>query len=163
MRIIKMTRGYVTEVDDEDYDWLSVYAWSAASRDFRARTGWLNESGRLETRYMSRMIWENHYGDIPEGMVIDHEDQRVRNNQKENLRLLTKSQNGFNCKRYKSNNRYRGVQPNRKKWRASIHVDSILYHIGIFDTEKKAAQAYDKRCLEIRGEYAKLNFPEKKH
>lgn len=49
-----------------------------------------------------RIIWELNYGEIPEGMVIDHLDGNSLNNNLNNLRLVTKSKNRRNTKKYKN-------------------------------------------------------------
>jgi hypothetical protein len=48
----------------------------------------------------------------------------------------------------------------KNKWRAQIGGTDPL-SIGFFATEIEAAKAYDKICLERRGEFAVLNFPKK--
>ena len=45
---------------------------------------------------LHRAVWEYHNGKIPEGMVIDHIDRNTNNNQIENLRCVTWSENAFN-------------------------------------------------------------------
>ena len=51
------------------------------------------------------------------------------------------------------------ITNNFKKWRASIRIDGRAFFIGNFNTEIEAAKAYDKKCLELRKDFARLNFP----
>jgi hypothetical protein len=61
--------------------------------------------------------------------------------------------------------KYVGVSPNKrsakKPWRATISHKNKQYHLGSFETEKKAAVAYDEKAIELYGETARLNFPKK--
>ena len=50
-----------------------------------------------------RVVWELVNGPIPEGMCIDHIDGNVGRNTIENLRLVTKSDNSKNKRKYSSN------------------------------------------------------------
>jgi hypothetical protein len=36
--------------------------------------------------------------------------------------------------------------------------DGIRYHLGYFEIEEKAARAYDRKALELFGEFARTNF-----
>jgi len=57
--------------------------------------------------------------------------------------------------------KYRGVcwLKQRKAWRARIEVHGKREHLGYFDSEERAAEAYDKRALRLNGLSARLNFP----
>ena len=49
----------------------------------------------------------------------------------------------------------------KKKWKASIAFRNKEYRLGYFYTEEDAAHAYDRKAIELYGENAKLNFPNK--
>ena len=46
-----------------------------------------------------------------------------------------------------------------KYWVAKIVNNKQQIHIGTFNTDIEAAKAYDKKAIELHGEFAKLNFP----
>ena len=57
---------------------------------------------------------------------------------------------------------FRGVHfhKHNKRWRAQIGYNYKLITIGYYDTPEEAARAYDAKAKELRGEFARLNFPE---
>jgi hypothetical protein len=62
----------------------------------------------------------------------------------------------------KKSSKYRGVcldntKSVKGKWRANIKHKGVKIHIGLFDTEKEAAEAYNKKAIELLGDAAKLN------
>jgi hypothetical protein len=69
---------------------------------------------------------------------IDHADGDKLNNKIENLRIVTNQQNNFNRKRA------RGYYWNKKvkKWKAEIQLDGKKKHLGLFENEQEAHQAY---------------------
>jgi len=70
--------------------------------------------------------------------VVDHRDGNPSNNQIENLRITTGQGNQWNQVRAK------GYSWNKKakKWQAKIRVNGKLIHLGHFNTEEEAHQAY---------------------
>lgn len=60
----------------------------------------------------------------------------------------------------KRSNRFIGVIPRKRAFRAKIARLRKVMHIGSFVSEEEAAKAYDIKALEIYGETARLNFPE---
>jgi hypothetical protein len=96
----------------------------------------------------------------PAGMIVDHRDGDGLNNQRENLRLCTHSQNMQN-RRLQRNNRsgYKGVYWIKAQgvWAARITVNRVPINLGRFDTAEQAARAYDEAALKYHGEFARLN------
>ena len=98
--------------------------------------------------------------DTPKILGTDHIDGNPLNNQKSNLRNATKSQNGMNRKSNRnSSSKYKGISWNKqnKKWRGEIQKNKKRYGLGYFKSEIEAARAYNKKALELFGEYARLN------
>ena len=58
---------------------------------------------------------------------------------------------------------YRGVYKNGKNFRAMIRIDGKNNHIGIYDTAKEAAIAYDRAVLKANKSTTLLNFPDMVH
>lgn len=55
------------------------------------------------TYRVHRIIWEMHYGEIPDGMFIDHIDGNTLNNKLSNLRLVDAALSARNRGVYKNN------------------------------------------------------------
>ena len=93
---------------------------------------------------------------------VDHLDGDGLNNQRSNLRVCTDSQNGANRGKQKNNKSgYKGVHWNKKtkKWAAQIQYHKKVLNLGYYSDIIEAAKAYDKKALELFGEFARLNFP----
>lgn len=51
------------------------------------------------------------------------------------------------------------IKNRKKRWCARIKYEKKYVFIGNFENEEDAARSYDKKALELYGEYAKLNLP----
>lgn len=103
-----------------------------------------------------RIIYILFNGNIPEGLLIDHKDRNPSNNKIDNLRLATKSSNNTNQVRV-SNSKYRGVSVAGKKFQQNIRYKGNRYYLGVFATPEQAAMQYNKKAIELQGEFAVLN------
>jgi hypothetical protein len=94
MKTIPLTRGLVSIVDDDDYEMLIRYKWYAKIKKngkyiYAARARWENKT--RQTTLMHRVILNP-----PPRMEIDHIDGNGLNNQRSNIRIVTRRQNGQN-------------------------------------------------------------------
>jgi len=98
MREIKLTKGLVTQVDDEDYDFLNQWKWHAhKGHSKRSITKKYYAARRISFR--GRLIlMHNIIISVPLDKEIDHQDQDSLNNQKYNLRICTHKENMNNLK-----------------------------------------------------------------
>lgn len=145
--------GYVTQVDDGDYDAVEQFNWfaSAEERTFYALR---HLPGRKTLQYMHDFIMGTR--------SIDHIDHNGLNNQRANLRASTKTQNAQNSLKYRgTSSQYKGVSwsRGRGKWVAYITVNTVRRSLGCHSDEMKAALAYDAAAREAFGVFACLNFP----
>lgn len=105
------------------------------------------------------------FGKPPVGYVWDHIDHNTHNMQRTNMRLATRSQNAANAKLSRRNTSgFKGVrfQAQNQNWYASIGVNRKEVYLGVFKTKEEAARAYDKKAVELFGEFASINFPQEK-
>jgi hypothetical protein len=154
---IYLTQGKVALVDDDDYEWLSMWRWFAdrGSNDtFYARR---NEKGSNPKKVrMHREIVG-----APGNMEVDHIDGDGLNNQKGNLRICEKIGNAKNRRLHKNNKSgYKGVcwHKQHKKWYSHIKANKKYIFLGLFDNLIDAARAYDQAAKIYHGEFAKLNL-----
>lgn len=97
-------------------------------------------------------------------LSVDHINGNTLDNRKENLRIVTHSQNTKN--RTKSKNKtskFKGVNfcKRSKKWRVRIKVEYKSINLGYYTNEIEAAIAYNKAAKKYFGKYAKPNVIEK--
>jgi hypothetical protein len=91
---------------------------------------------------------------------VDHKDQNKLNNQRNNLRAATRSQNGANCGKQQNNTTgFKGVCWSKwaQKWQASIGVSGKVIHLGYWNSAIAAACAYNRAAHKYFGPYAVFN------
>ena len=154
MKIIQITKGMKTIVDDEDYDLAMQYPWHAT----RSGSRWYARHTVVTDEHRWELWLHNLIMKPPEGMEVDHRNRDGLYNIRSNLRLCTRSQNLANRQSANASG-YRGVdrKPNGT-WRARIVCNSSLIYIGTYVTVEEAARAYDRKAKELFGEFATLNF-----
>jgi len=161
-RKIPLTQGKFALVDPEDYQELSKYKWFAirSPRGFYAArsVGSNRRKTGQQTIRMHQVILKP-----PEGKFIDHINHNGLDNRRSNLRICTLQQNIWNMRKQRGNcaSQYKGVTWRKDigKWQARITCNGELLSIGLFDDEKAAAAAYDKKAKELFREYAAPNLP----
>ena len=159
MKTIKTGRGDVL-VDDEDYGYLSQFSWRASrdhDRQTRYAVRWSCASHKMRKEIqMHREI----LGLTDPKQKVDHINGNRLDNRRENLRVVTDSQNHMNRVKSWGSSKYKGVMRSKvgKPWRAMIGRDLQSYHLGCFTDEVDAALAYDMAAIEMFGQYARPNF-----
>ncbi len=155
MKEILLTDGKIAIIDDEDYALISRYKWKPEVHGKRIYA--VTKSSPIKR--MHRLIMK-----AKDGQIIDHINGDGLNNTRANLRICGISDNAKN-KRKQTNNKtgFKGVswKTDKKRFSASIGVDTKRIHVGYFDCPFKAARAYDEAAKKHHGEFANLNFPEK--
>lgn len=92
---------------------------------------------------------------------VDHIDGNGLNNRRENLRLVTHSQNMQNQRMQVNNTSgYKGVSWHKVRgmWRATIRVNNKNKHLGYFKTRELAYAAYCEAAIKYHGEFANLGI-----
>lgn len=149
MRKIKLTQKKYALVDDEDFEKLNAIKWFFNDGYAKA---YYNGKHILMHRFLLNISQRN--------IFIDHIDMNRSNNQKKNLRICTCSQN-FQNKTVTSANRtgVKGVRWNKydNRFTAQIGINRKNIYIGNFKTLKEAKIAYNKKAIELFGNFAYLN------
>lgn len=153
MKEIELTKGYVAIVDDEDYERVNQYKWTLNKQ---------KHTSYAKTRIDNKVIYMHRLIMNEPNMKVDHIDCNGLNNQKDNLRLATNSQNSSNKSGLNKNNTsgYRGVRwrKDRNKWSAEITYNKQKIALGHYTDIKEAARAYNAKARELFGEFCgKLN------
>jgi hypothetical protein len=152
-------KGKFLLVDDSDFSMFNFFSWSSDGHGYGQAH--VPKSGKncQETILAHHLILES-----AKDKVIDHINGDKLDCRRENLRLVTQSQNLTNSKKRKNAfSKYKGVSwyKRDKNWSAYFHIDYKKIHIGYFKSEIEAAEAYDLKAKQFFGQYARLNFAER--
>jgi|WetSurMetagenome_2_1015567.scaffolds.fasta_scaffold47609_3 hypothetical protein len=146
--IVYLKNNDMVTIDGEDESLLKKFKWYLSkSKDKKRNYAVTTINGK--TIRMHRMIMNC----VNSKIDIDHIDHNGLNNKKSNLRLCTRSQNMGNVLKLK----YKGVQKRTNIFRAYIDKDYKRIYLGNFNTPEEAANAYNKKAVELFGEFACLN------
>ena len=158
MKEIELTQDQVAIVDDDDYEYLSQWKWYAHKRTrkngdkFDART----RSGNKKI-LMHRLIMKVLQAEIE----VDHINGNPLDNRKDNIRCCTRQENSRNSNSGRKNKfGYKGVTVQNKNIYAQIFDGKKHIFMSGFRTIEEAALSYDKKAIELFGDFAKLNFSE---
>ena len=156
---IPLTQGLSTHIDDADFPLVSQFKWTTH------RTG----PRTPQLIYASRRLWDatrkrsgktiflhRFLMNPPLGYDVDHINGNGLDNHRVNLRVCTRQQNNGNQTPKRHTSRFKGVyRPSgRRSWIARIMVNYRPIHLGSFDTEEAAAQAYQKAAEQHFGAFA---------
>ena len=157
MKIITLTKGRVTIVDDDVFDELSKHKWCFSGKYAKRAVS----TPKIKTVLMHRVIMNT-----PEGMETDHINCDKLDNRRENLRICTRAENKRNTGKLPNNTSgYKGVSWSKakNKWEVVISVNDKLIHLGRFNNIIDAAHVYDAGARKYHGEFANTNFAEGSH
>jgi hypothetical protein len=161
--VIQLTQGYSALIDDEWEVYLSKHRWFAVRKGGLVYAAcFVYPKGRRRRRvYLHRMILSV---ELSSDKVVDHRNHDTLDNREANLRICSQKQNSWNSRSrsHKHTSRFRGVgyigrKRDSLKWRARIKIGGKDRHLGYFQTEHQAAEAYNFAATQLYGEYACLN------
>lgn len=169
MKEIQLTQGKVALVDDEEYERVSKHKWYAkkGNSTYYAACNIYNK----ETRKQKHTLLHRFILNIKETSIeVDHINHNGLDNRKLNLRETTPQQNSRNRRMNKiKNGRYKGVYRHtyrskkdgsflHYRYLAKIGYNGAEINIGLFHTDTEAAIAYNKKAIELHGEFAHINI-----
>lgn len=146
--------------DLEDYNLIKDYCWMISNNGY-VITDTSKSSIRMPKIFFHRLVMN-----CPNDLFIDHQNHNKIDNRKNNLRIVTKSQNAMN-QVTKTNNTSgtTGVSWDSKvqKWAAHIMINCKKMHLGYFDEFEDAVRA--RKCAEDEhfGEFSYDNSMKTEH
>lgn len=144
-------------VDDDIYEQIQGKHWRLIKVSNGAvYVGWKShKAGKDLTVYLHRLVVGN-----PKGMV-DHINGDPFDDRRENLRIVTNSQNQMNSKGKAHSSIYKNVYWNKQleKWKVQFTVDGQSFFIGYFEEERIAGEVAELNRPIFHGEYARSDFP----
>lgn len=148
MKRIKLLRGEIALIDDEDFDLVSKYRWRKTTFGYAIAY----RKGVGDRIWMHRLIMNPD-----KGVLVDHRDRNKLNNRRSNLRIANKSLNAVNSKIHTNNTSgVTGVSFDkaRNKWKAFASQQNKFVFIGRFDSKRAAINARVECASKLYGSFA---------
>lgn len=157
MKHIYLTKGKISLVDDEDFEFIVQFKWrtnDVAGKYYGVREIW--NGGDRYSEHLHRVILERKLGrKLRRSEITDHKNGDGLDNRRKNLRIANHSQNGMN-KAIRSDNTsgYRGIHfsKERQKFEVYLNKNGKRYRFGRFNKledairiRKEAEREYFKR------------------
>lgn len=141
--------------DLEDYELVRQYYWRENQNGYCVNKRW-----KSKTTFLHRLIMN-----CPDDMYVDHINGDRLDNRKQNLRIVTMSQNNMNQKqRENTSSGVTGVtwKNREQKWIAKIHIDGKEIYLGSYTNKEDAIKARREAENKYFGEYSYNNSQKRK-
>jgi hypothetical protein len=162
MKEIPLTQGKVAKVSDHRFDYLNQWKWHARKAGKKGGTKiWYAARNEGKNPHQKSVFMHRVIAGAAPDVDVDHFDGNGLNNQDENLRTCTKTQNAANRGKAPNNTSgYKGSSwsKRRNKWHAQIKHQGRNRSLGYFNSAEEAARAYDAKAEELFGPFARKNF-----
>lgn len=156
MKTIPLTQGKFALIDDADFDLVSKFKWCAQNRPSGICYAVTRFPGSRKLIYLHRFVMGE-----PSGMMVDHINHNGLDNQKENLRSCTCSQNQMNRTgaQMNSTSGARGVSLKKisSQWQAQIRLNGRLKYLGLFSSIGAASAAYVAANAKYFGDFGGIS------
>ena len=150
-KYLELSGGYKTLVDDSYYNELLEHSWQSLKIKDKVYAARTTKEG--STEYLHRRLTK-----VKAGLEVDHIDGDGLNNQLNNLRVVTQSQNQRNAKRSSANTSgFKGVSFNsvRKLWEGYLYLDREKISFGFFSSPEEASEVVEKNRPTVHGEFGR--------
>jgi hypothetical protein len=102
---------------------------------------------------------------LPDAKLVDHVNGDPTDNRDHNIRPASRQQNAANSLRVKRGGKLASISRGVNKtpagsFVATINLNGKRLYLGRYAVEEEAARAYDRKAVELHGEFAVLNFPD---
>jgi hypothetical protein len=142
--VVPLTMGLETLIDEQDVKFVSEWFWqstcvySSNTRKYIYAASYLGRKGRGK-----RLVYLHRFLMQPKKwQVVDHLNGNMLDNRRSNLRVCTQRENMCNQTKHR-NGRLVGAQKRKDgKFYSCILIDGKHKHLGSFNTEIEAHQAY---------------------
>jgi hypothetical protein len=150
-------------IDDADVPLVSGIKW----RVRKGKAGKVYVVGRPQGGRFGRSVLLHRFITAsPPELEVDHVNGDGLDNRRSNLRRCDHLRNAFNrCRRQRNNageepsSVFKGVNLHKAsgEWTASITAAGKRHHLGLFSSERDAANAYNIAAVRLHGQFARLN------
>jgi hypothetical protein len=147
---VQLNNSYVSLINDCDLDLINRHNWFVINDGHNPYA--CSKKNGMHIR-MHRLIVNAR-----EGQIVDHINGNTLDNRRENLRIVSASQNAIN-RRKRSDNKsgVTGVHFSKahNRWFACINIDKKKQNIGLFKTMEEAVAARKEKEKEVYGDYVR--------
>lgn len=167
---VPLTKGKFALVDEADFEAVSALKWhlytpsgTRTRGTHYACTNIIRADGKRHKVYLHRWLWEHWKAEPCEH--IDHKFGNGLDCRRSELRPATHAQNVCNRKQRNNTSGYVGVCCRKgrvDRFEAWINADGVRTYLGSFPDAEAAAEAYDVEASRLFGQFARLNFPERR-
>lgn len=158
-KIIKLTQGYTSTIDDEDEEKVEKHSWCVQQYKDKTRNTKIYAKCSMKG---TQITLHRFILNPPKGIYIDHINGDGLDNRRSNLRFCTKQDNAANRPKDRikgATSIFKGVYKNKNsgKWIARITVKDKGIYLGCFSVEIDAARAYNEAAIKYFGKFSCLN------
>lgn len=161
MAYLELSHGMKATIDDEDFEFLSQWRWS---RLYNKKRGTCYVVRKEPKSGKNRRLIQLHRVIVraSKGQIVDHVNHDTLDNRRQNLRIVTWSQNACNRKRkVNSTSGFKGVtlrphlgKKSGRSWEARISLNGKIKSLGVFRTAEEAHEVYNIAAAGLHGEFA---------